>query len=60
MMNERFGRGKRTEKIHLRIEPEIKEMLGDLAFEEEITISDYVRTLILEELKQKKMLKRQK
>lgn len=42
---------KRTDRIEIRIEPYIKELLADLAFEKEYTMSEYVRKLIIKELR---------
>ena len=41
-MNKRFDGEKRSDKIEVRIEPTLKELIGDIAFSERISISDYV------------------
>lgn len=55
-MTKGFTKEKRHDKIEVRIEPTLKELFADLAFEQEITVSDYIRSLIRAELKKKKKL----
>lgn len=52
-MNNRIFNEKRTDRLEIRIEPTFKELLGDLAFNEKVSLSDYVRTLIIEEIERK-------
>ena len=57
-MNKRFDGEKRSDKIEVRIEPTLKELIGDIAFSEGVRISDYVRTLLILEVERRKLLKR--
>ena len=41
------------DRIEIRIEPTLKELFVDLAFGERVKVSDYVRTLMIEELERK-------
>ena len=41
-MNKRFDGEKRSDKIEVRIEPTLKELIGDIAFSEGVSISVYV------------------
>jgi hypothetical protein len=52
-MDLRFSQEKRTDRIEIRIEPTLKELFADLAFGEGVKVSDYVRTLMIEELERK-------
>ena len=52
-MDLRFSQEKRTNRIEIRIEPTVKELFPDLAFDEGVRVSDYVRTLMIEELERK-------
>jgi hypothetical protein len=42
-MNKRYEDEKRSDKIEVRVEPTLKELIEDLAFEEQVKVSDYVR-----------------
>lgn len=52
-MDKRFSEENRTDRIEVRIEPTLKELFADLAFVEGVKVSDYVRTLMIEELERK-------
>lgn len=56
-MNERFFNEKRSDKIDIRVEPTLKELIGDIAFTEGVSISDFVRTLLILEVERRKLLK---
>lgn len=56
-MKNGFSNEKRTDKLEIRIEPTLKELIADIAFKEQVSISDYVRTLLIKEVEHKKMLK---
>jgi predicted DNA-binding protein len=53
-LNDRFKNKIKTESLLIRIESELKKSLKTLAEKEGITVSEYVRTLILEEIERKK------
>ena len=42
----------KTERLHIRIEPELKEQLATFCHIENLNISDLVRRLIIEQLKE--------
>jgi uncharacterized protein (DUF1778 family) len=42
---------KRTERIEFRIEPSLKDLLENMAYDNECNVSDFVRTIILKEAK---------
>ncbi len=42
---------KRKERMEIRIEPALKELLDDLALANEMTLSDYVRTLCIRDVR---------
>lgn len=44
---------KKTENLIIKIEPSIKDILQNLAADEGVSMSEYVRVLILEEIKRK-------
>lgn len=43
----------KTERINIRIEPEVKEQLTRLAEEENRTVTNYIENLILREIKKR-------
>ena len=42
---------KRTARLEIRIEPALKELLGDLADSKNTNVSDYIRTLCIKAAK---------
>lgn len=42
---------KRTERIEVRIEPSLKDVLENIAFDIDCSVSDFVRTLLEKEAK---------
>lgn len=56
-MNKRFAGEKRTDKIELRIEPTLKELIDDVAFDSGVKLSDLIRVLIVEELRRNNRFK---
>jgi uncharacterized protein (DUF1778 family) len=42
---------KRKERMEIRIEPALKEIIDDIAFEKNTNLSDFVRTLLIKEAK---------
>lgn len=42
---------KRKERMEIRIEPALKEIIDDIAREKNTNLSDYVRTLLIKEAK---------
>lgn len=47
----RWYKEKRTERIEIRVEPALKELADDLARENNVSLSDYVRTFLVKEAK---------
>lgn len=45
--------GKKTERLTIKIEPDLKALFDQLATHEKTTVSEYLRTLIVEELRRK-------
>ena len=42
---------KRTERVEIRIEPSLKDLLENMANDYDCSVSDFVRTIILKEAK---------
>lgn len=40
---------KRSERFQIRIEPSLKDVLENMAFDNDVNVSDFVRTLLLKE-----------
>ena len=57
-MNKRFSNENRTDKIEIRVEPTLKELIGDIAFVSGLSISDFVRTLLILEVERRKLINR--
>jgi hypothetical protein len=53
-MRKRFDWKKYTDNIDVRVDPTLKELIGDIAFEEGLRISDFVRTLLILEVERRK------
>ena len=56
-MNKRYEGEKRTDKLEIRIEPALKELIEDIAFSEGVKVSEYVRLLLIKEVEHKNRIK---
>jgi hypothetical protein len=52
-LENRFEKVNKVSTLQVKIEKELKELLQNWAWDEEVTMSEYIRTLIKEEAKRR-------